>query len=1139
MKPKLLFVPCVLALLPLTVSAGVVELVIDVPAADLAQDAQGFTHARIPGYEPSGRPGAPELPARAIMVALPPNEALLTVETRVLSEGILPGSHVIFPAQRKYPTSHRGLRPFTQPDLDLYLGERPHPTARVEPASVQFSRGVPILPVLLRPLEYRPRSGELRQIFRVELRVTTAPGKNLPPTYRGRERDLAWLSDLVENPKTLSAYPVRPPAKDGETRYLIVTGAGLESCPGPDNLQALAAARTAEGLPARLVTMDEVRAAFSEGDDAEKLRAFIAREYHERGSDFVLLAGDADLAVVGGETESPIVPARGLWGDIDYGGPELNLVSDLYYAALDGDFDKNRNRVFGEEDDEPDLLPDIAVGRAPADSCAEIAHFVKKTLEYAPRRDDGLKSAWFAGEILAPGAFGCEMLDMLIDGSAAEGIPTRGFADSAFFEIHRLCEPMTGHDEWTQDEILAVLNGGVHLLNHVGHSMTNDNMRLNCDVLDQRLENEFAFFDYSGGCYPGSFDNRLDPVYSENRVSPQDSFAEHLLLGAHGAFGVVMFTRFGVGDLLQRTFWDAVFGHGLHRLGEIHNRSRIEAAAFAADRYVRWQLYSLTLFGDPALAIHTSQSDTPLIGLPAGPVQLVARAGDAKSYPQRIHVRNDGGGELAFTASADQPWLEVTPASGTAPAELTLQADIQGMAPGYFAGSLSIRCPAAQNSPQTVPVQLFVLEVADRAVPFVAAPPVLDGTIGDDEYPEAAFMDVGLVAPGYSVGKMVHDGRYLYLGLRLLDDPTPETSDALILLFDNDNDDRWPAAPGSEGVFGFYGEGTTTFQAAYNAGNGFTTGPVEYNPPGVQAAFGMQAGSRIVEARIDMQQSYLKRAPGDSFGFMLEYFDYQGGAYPMVGFWPSSVGEIDDAAFLANMALGLEPDVLMARPSSLVFQQQAGLGPTAVQLLHLSATTAAALAFSVSSDQPWLHLEPAQGTLPAVLDVQADATGLDPGNYVATLWITAAGAKNSPLAVPIAFEVVEPPPAFSLSPERLDFSMREGTAAPDPQALAVRNAGGGALDWTVLAAGNWLSAAPASGSGDGVVSVSVSAQPAGSYSGLLLFTAPGAPGRTVPVTLRVDPVDEGGGGCQTSSSGGLTLAVFLLVALRRRNPVRG
>lgn len=1137
MKSVLRLALCLSALLPQTVSAGVIELVIDVPAAKLEPDAQGFTHVTIPGYEPLGSPGAPELPARAIPVALPPGEAPLGIESRILSERALPGRHVVFPAQRKYPPSHRGLRPFTQPDLDLYFGDRPFPSQRVEAGGVQILRGVNILTVLLRPVEVRPPSGELHQIFRVALRITTAPGEGLPRSYRGRERDLAMLSGLVQNPKTLSAYPLRPAPKDGETRYLIVTGAGLENCPGPDNLQALAAARGAEGLPARIATMDEVRAAFSQGDDADKLRAFIAREYRERGVDFVLLAGDADLAVVGGETEAPIVPARGLWGDIDYGGPELNLTSDLYFAALDGDFDKNRNRVFGEEDDEPDLLPDIAVGRAPADSCAEIAHFVRKTLAYAPRRDDGLKSAWFAGEILAPGSFGCEIMDMLIDGSAAEGLLTRGFADSPFFEIHRLCEPMTGHQEWTKDEILAVLNGGVHILNHVGHSMTNDNMRLNCDDLDQRLQNEQAFFDYSGGCYPGSFDNRLDPVYSENRVSPQDSIAEHLLLGEHGAFGVVMFTRFGVGDLLQRTFWDAVFGHGLKRLGEIHNRSRAEAAGFAGDRYVRWQLYSLTLFGDPALALHTSQSDAPLIGLPAGPVQLVARAGDPASYPQRLTVRNDGGGQLAFTASADQAWLDVTPAAGTAPAEITLQADIQGMAPGYFTGSLTVACPEAQNSPQAVPVQLFVLEVPDRDIPFVARPPALDGQIGDDEYPDAAFMDVGLVAPGYSVGKMVHDGRYLYLGLRLLDDPTPETSDALILVFDNDNDDRWPAAPGEEGVFGFYGEGTTTFQAAYNAGFGFLTGPAEYNPPGVQAVFGTQAGSRIVEARIDMQQSYLKRAPGDSFGFLLEYFDFQGGAYPMAGFWPSSVGEIDDAAFLANMALGLEPDALMARPASLSFWQEAGQGLTATQLLQLGVTTGGSFAFQVEASEGWLRVQPAQGTTPGVLEVQADATTLAPGTYNANLWVYAPGAKNSPLAVPVAFEVARPPPAFSLTPERLDFAMREGGAAPAAQTLSVRNAGASALAWTVLAAGDWLSAAPSIGIDEGTVTVSVEPRPAGRYAGILLFTAPGAQSRTVQVRFEVEAA--GGGGCQTTPPGELALVALLVFALRRRHPVRG
>ena len=793
-------------------SAEVIEFTLEVPPAALRQDDKGFTHLAISGYENLAAPASPLLPARQLLLALTPGQSPIEVKVEVLEEKEIAGRHLVFPAQRKYPPSYRGPRPFTPPDPQVYGMDSLWPEGWIEQGALQYFRGVAMLPVLVRPVRYNPVLGKLVQATGLKIRVVCQPTKAISPNYRGLDRDLEEAARLAANPEVLSVYHHRSGAKDGEYRYLIVTGGGLDKCPGPYNLQALSDARSAEGLTVQMVTMEQVQAESVGADGEEKLRNFIAREYRERGVDFVLLVGDADLEVVGGETETPLVPARGLWGDIDYGGAELNLLSDLYFAALDGDFDANRNRVFGEPDDEPDLLPEVAVGRAPADSCQEVANFVRKTLEYAPRQDSDLRQAWFAGEILGPDSFGCDFLTPMVSGSSEEGISTRGFADSGFFETYFLCEPLAGGREWTKNEILSLLNGGVHILNHLGHSMTNDNMRLNCDDLDAELSNQKSFFDYSGGCYPGSFDNRLDPVYSENRVSPQDSIAEHLLLGPYGAMGVVMFTRYGVGEIVQRTFWHAVFGHGLKRLGEIHNLSRALVAPLINDRYVRWQAYSLTLFGDPALELHLSDSQQPLLGLLSGPVQLYARTGDEKSRPMQIAVRNDGGGTLNWQAQASQSWLKIEPEMGTAPQRITLSANTASLPANQYNAEAIFSSAEAANSPLQLPVELYIVEVPKRTVSYVSASPQIDGAVSENEYPQAAFMDVGLVAAGRSVGRMVHDGRYLYLGLSLADDPAVDSADALILLFDNDNDDKWPEQPADEGIYYFCADGSVYYR---------------------------------------------------------------------------------------------------------------------------------------------------------------------------------------------------------------------------------------------------------------------------------------------------------------------------------------
>jgi len=55
-------------------AAATLDLTIEVPAPTLRQDARGYTHAEIAGYTNLGEPGAPALPSRTVLFALPAGE---------------------------------------------------------------------------------------------------------------------------------------------------------------------------------------------------------------------------------------------------------------------------------------------------------------------------------------------------------------------------------------------------------------------------------------------------------------------------------------------------------------------------------------------------------------------------------------------------------------------------------------------------------------------------------------------------------------------------------------------------------------------------------------------------------------------------------------------------------------------------------------------------------------------------------------------------------------------------------------------------------------------------------------------------------------------------------------------------------
>jgi len=84
-------------------------------------------------------------------------------------------------------------------------------------------------------------------------------------------------------------------------------------------------------------------------------------------------------------------------------------------------------------------------------------------------------------------------------------------------------------------------------------------------------------------------------------------------------------------------------------------------------------------------------------------------------------------------------------------------------------------------------------------------------------------------------------------------------------------------------------------------------------------------------------------------------------------------------------------------------------------------------------------------------------------------------------------------PVITLSSENLQFS-GTGGATPPPQSVNISNSGGGTLAWTATSPASWLSVSPGSGSGNGVLSISVSPAglAAGSYSASIAVSAEGA-----------------------------------------------
>jgi uncharacterized protein (TIGR03437 family) len=112
-------------------------------------------------------------------------------------------------------------------------------------------------------------------------------------------------------------------------------------------------------------------------------------------------------------------------------------------------------------------------------------------------------------------------------------------------------------------------------------------------------------------------------------------------------------------------------------------------------------------------------------------VQFQATAGSTAPQSGLLAVSNAGSGSMTFTATAATlsggNWLSISAASGTAPADVILQAQPSGLAPGQYFGTVKVTAAGALNSPQEVSVVLTVLatpngsaQISPSSLSFVA-----------------------------------------------------------------------------------------------------------------------------------------------------------------------------------------------------------------------------------------------------------------------------------------------------------------------------------------------------------------------------------------------------------------------------------
>ena len=615
--------------------AGTIEKTYYFSSPNVKQSGE-FQTIQFEGTMQTGQIGQPSFPYLAVSLLLPPGEMAESIELICENEITLDGVYTLFPYQPSRPLSEE--KPFVfQKNQDVYQSTSTFPVSMSGKLGTNFLNGHSFGFSSFTPVKYVPSEGKLSYYQKVTVRIHTAAGEEAQSALLNLNQS-EWttqkVSRLAQNPKAAEAYEnASKRSLDGYELLIITTNAFAE------NFNDLIEVYLHRGIRAQLKSREYINETMTGVDIQDKIRNFIIQEYQTNGVEFVLLGGDVEL-----------IPHRGFYSYVISGSgyEDYGIPADLYYSALDGNWNTNNDNKWGEPD-EDDLLPEIAVARFPFSNADELAKMKHKSIFYQNQPVLGeFTSPLLAGEFLydSPETWGSDYLDMLIGEHSDNGYTTFGIPTD--YNYQTMYEE---EQSWSAGDLMNAINQGKQFVHHVGHaSQTYVAYMSNSDITNANfagangVDHNYTFLQ-THGCDCGAFD------YG-------DCILERMVLIDNFAVAVMGNSRYGwfnegqtegPAAHMHREMMDAQFQEKMQFLGKAFAESKIQTAPWveAAGQWeegaLRWNFYDLNILGDPALSVYTAEPITIEVGylseLPIGTPSTI------------VHVSSNGEALENFNCS--------------------------------------------------------------------------------------------------------------------------------------------------------------------------------------------------------------------------------------------------------------------------------------------------------------------------------------------------------------------------------------------------------------------------------------------------------------------------------------------------------
>ncbi|BFU93628.1 MAG: hypothetical protein NTNFB02_03500 [Nitrospira sp.] len=506
----------------------------------------------------------------------------------------------------------------------------------------------------------------------------------------------------------------------------------------------------------------------------------------------------------------------------------------------------------------------------------------------------------------------------------------------------------------------------------------------------------------------------------------------------------------------------------------------------------------------------------PAIGLSPTSLSFTAQQGSGNPAAQTVTISNTGGGTLTWSANDSAAWLALSPASGTGNGAVTLTASTGSLTAGSYSGSVTVSATGA--TPVTIPVA-FTVTPAPVPPAIGLSPTSLSFTAQQGSgNPAAQTVTISNTGGGTLTWSANDSAAWLALS------PASGTGNGAVTL---------TASTGSLTAGSYSGSVTVSATGAtpVTIPVAFTVTPAPVPPaiglsptslsftaqqgsgnPAAQTVTISNTGGGTLTWSANDSAAWLALSPASGTGNGAVTLTASTGSLT-AGSYSGSVTVSATGATPVTIPVAFTvtpapvPPAIGLSPTSLSFTAQQGSGNPAAQTVTISNTGGGTLTWSANDSAAWLALSPASGTGNGAVTLTASTGSLTAGSYSGSVTVSATGA--TPVTIPVAFTVTPAPvpPAIGLSPTSLSFTAQQGSGNPAAQTVTISNTGGGTLTWSANDSAAWLALSPASGTGNGAVTLTAStgSLTAGSYSGSVTVSATGATPVTIPVAFTVTP----------------------------------